>query len=533
VSFQWPSILGGEWSSGRTLLTRSLRTVADPFRSLLWEAESRRLALASKLDANRRVELGQFLTPAPVASFMASLLDLTPGPREARLLDPGAGAGSLAAATIDRWVESGQAGTLHVTAVEVDEVVRANLLEVMSHSAEAGVSVEVVPEDFVAWGSARAGLGMEAATFVPFDFCIMNPPYRKIAARSVVRQTLQHVGVEVPNLYAAFVALGIRLLAPGGQLVAITPRSFANGPYFRDFRRDLLSKSALKQIHVFDRRDLAFADDDVLQENVIILAVRDGPVGRVKITSSASVDAEVVTREVDQDDVVRPGDPNRFIHLVIDGSGDALAARMSNLPCSPGDLGLTVSTGKVVDFRTKGNLHAEAEDGDAPLIYPNHFDRGRIRWPQQGGRKPNGLAVNEDTKSLLLPNGCYVLVKRFSAKEETRRIVAAVVEANDLPGRWLAFENHLNVFHESQQPVERSVAIGLATFLNSTFADDFFRQWSGHTQVNATDLRSMRYPDLDALRTLGDAAGVTGLSQEKVDALVADLVPGLGEVPSP
>lgn len=58
-----------------------------------------------RLDANRhlatsrRAELGQHLTPLPVARLMASMLGDPPA--EVRLLDPGAGIGSLTAAAIE------------------------------------------------------------------------------------------------------------------------------------------------------------------------------------------------------------------------------------------------------------------------------------------------------------------------------------------------------------------------------------------------------------------------------------------------
>ena len=67
-----------------------------------------------------------------------------------------------------------------------------------------------------------------------------------------------------------------------------------------------------------------------------------------------------------------------------------------------------------------------------------------------------------------------------------------VASPEDLPGDEYAFENHLNVFHRHGQPLPIDVRGGLAAFLNTTTVDQFFRQFNGHTQVNATDLRSLR-----------------------------------------
>jgi adenine-specific DNA-methyltransferase len=41
----------------------------------------------------------------------------------------------------------------------------------------------------------------------------------------------------------------------------------------------------------------------------------------------------------------------------------------------------------------------------------------------------------------------------------------------------------------------------LAAFLNSTVLDVYFRQFNGHTQVNATDLRNLRYPSRSQLES--------------------------------
>jgi adenine-specific DNA-methyltransferase len=417
-----------------------------------------------------------------------------------------------------------------VTAVEVDEAVLPHLAASLADLRDTlGCDTEVVAEDFIEWGTERAA-GFAALGFEPFDLVVMNPPYRKVAARSGERLQVSRLGVEVPNMYAAFVAVAHRLVKPGGQLVAIIPRSFANGPYFRSFRTDLLASMSLRRLHVYGARDSAFADDDVLQENVIVHAVRGAERRPVLITTTACVDDELISvREVPYDQVVRPDDPEHFIHLAIDGIGAAVATRIRKLRGTLVTVGCAVSTGRVVDFRNSTNLRVEASEVDAPLIYPAHLGEGRVKWPATRGRKPNGLAVNEATAALLLPRGCYVLVKRFSSKEEARRIVAVVAAPEDLPGDVVAFENHLNVYHDRNQGLPRHLALGLACYLNSTLVDLFFRQFNGHTQVNATDLRQLPYPTREQLEHLGEAAGDGVLPQQKIDDLVSAHVAELAE----
>src|SRR5437879_5185380 len=227
---------------------------------LLTVAERKRLAVAADLDPIRRQELGQFLTPAPVASFLASLFDLSHGyPEGATLLDPGAGVGSLLAAFVDRWLREVGHPPLSITAVEVEPTLHVPLSATLGACAEGTeISGSLVRDDFVQWATDQLGAWWGSGS--TFDFVIMNPPYHKIGSGSRERRLLSGLGVEVSNIYAAFLALAYRLLREGGQLVAITPRSFTNGPYFRAFRRDLLKQVAFSRIHVYDTRDSAFAD---------------------------------------------------------------------------------------------------------------------------------------------------------------------------------------------------------------------------------------------------------------------------------
>lgn len=506
--------------AGSSVPLHAVGTLDQVVSDVIAGIEERRRQCGDQLDPARRSQLGQFFTPCDLAAFMADHLDVSHRP--VRLLDPGAGVGSLTAAVIARW-QAENGGPIEVTAVEADPDLRGSLAKTLDDLAQVHeVTSSIVPGDFVEWAADRIdGFGVLDAP--KFDLVVMNPPYRKIHTASSERRRMSAAGVEVPNLYAGFVALAAKLLDDRGQLVAITPRSFTNGPYFRRFRKLLLDTIGLRRIHVFDARDVAFADSEVLQENVVFYGVRGERPTSVVVSSSKSVAHAVTSRTVEYRNVVRPDDPESFLHIALDQASSDSARRVSGLPCRLPDLGLEVSTGPVVDFRSKAHLRPDPESGTVPLVYPNHLRDGRVLWPRTGGRKPNGLVRCEETSRLLVPAGTYVLVKRFSAKEEPRRIVAVVVSPEDLPGDEYAFENHLNVFHRRGRGLPDQLARGLAAFLNTTTVDQFFRQFNGHTQVNATDLRSLRYPDRAELEALGESA-TAGIDQDELDRLAGETI---------
>lgn len=95
-------------------------------------------------------------------------------------------------------------------------------------------------------------------------------------------------------------------------------------------------------------------------------------------------------------------------------------------------------------------------------------------------------------------------------------MVAAVHEATT----HVAYDNKTNVF----PCPDRDVAVGLAYWLNSTAVDDHFRAFSGHTQVNAADLRIMPYPSLEQLRLLGSGRDAAMPDQAVIDAVVEHLL---------
>ncbi|MGH3851063.1 MAG: Eco57I restriction-modification methylase domain-containing protein, partial [Pseudonocardiaceae bacterium] len=362
-------------------------------------------------------------------------------------MDAGAGAGSLTAALFARVLREQWSVTVHAHAVEVDEDLLPTLKETLRECqlAVPGSTSELHAVDFIKWAIDQLPHGLFAQP-QRFDLAILNPPYRKLNTSSRERRLLRSAGIETSNLYSAFVALSLRLLAPSGQLVAITPRSFCNGPYFKAFREQILGEAAIKRIHLFDSRDKAFRDTAVLQENVIIHLVKGRTQGDIVVSSSGGSGHDAITsRSVAFEKVVYPGDRNRFIHLVTDASQSEVPTRIGRLPLALLDLNVSVSTGRVVDFRAQEHLRMQPEPGTVPLLYPMHLREGRIRWPGASTKKACALVSNKATAALMLPCGNYVLVKRFSSKEERRRLVASVLEADDFDTDLVAIENHMNV----------------------------------------------------------------------------------------
>lgn len=499
--------------------------------TLLERTDLVRLDASRRQEEGRREEMGQFLTPAPVAGLMASMFRAT-RPRSIRLLDAGAGVGSLSAAFVAKLCRPGKRPRdLTVIAYEVDPLLSEYLGETLDACRivceRVGItfSGEVRQEDFVEAGISMLNSHLFSKhEYERFNCAILNPPYRKIHSESNERRLLRSIGVETVNLYTGFLSIAVKLLVKGGELVAITPRSFCNGPYYKPFRQLFLDLMTFRRIHVFESRSRAFQEDNVLQENIIFHAIKGiNRSGKVVVSSNEGPSDEyIAVRRVTQGELVSPGDPDFFIRLVTDDVDHRITEKMRRLEHSIEDVGLSVSTGRVVDFRAQKFLRDRPGKGAAPLIYPTHFKEGFVSWPNTSGRKPNALLVAPETKNLLVPNGAYVLAKRFSAKEERRRVVAAVYDPNRIPASRVGFENHLNYYHHNGSGLPLTLAKGLTAFLNSTLVDSYFRQFSGHTQVNATDLRSFKYPSRAQLEALGSKIGKKFPNQDELDRLIEE-----------
>ena len=510
--------------------------------SLLSTAEARRAKVIRDIPRDSRAANGQFLTPASVAEFMALMFSPPPsGP--IALLDPGAGAGALSLALIDVLsTRVNPPPLIHLIAVESDPYL-ASLLQqtVRDHldtdpAARSQLHVSILQSDFIEYGTGQLvpRLHAQASSPTRFTHAILNPPYRKLSPSSSQHRRLASIGLHTPNMYAAFVALTLALLHDEGELVAITPRSFCNGPYFRRFRRFLHTTAAFQRIHVFHSRESAFQEDRVLQENIIFHLKKTPLKGPVRISSSPDrTFAAISERTIPHEVLVNPSDPDLIIRIPTNDFDAHVLERLSCFQCRLHHLGLTVSTGPVVDFRLAEFLLSDITEDSAPLVYPAHIEGNSVTWPRQRSRKPNAIRVNPTTRKWLLPNGYYALIRRFSSKEERRRIYPALFSPLISHNGLVGFENHLNVIHRHGSELQPEIAKGLVAYFTSTILDLYFRQFSGHTQVNANDIHALPLPPTEVLLSLSALYTDTHTPTEAVDIFLEDLFKSTYNITSP
>lgn len=465
----------------------------------LEHASKVRTRVIGATSVERRHALAQHLTPPEVATLAASLFSDSSEP--INLLDLGAGTGILTIAVAERY-----GSALKVAdAIELDDI----LARVYDRDVRSLVNGRTLRGDAIA-----AKTYANSNLLGSYNRIILNPPYRKMAAGDSRQAELP---VKSPNLYSAFLMRAVEHLVPSGEVVAIIPRSWTNGEYFAPFRKWLLSHCSLDMMHIYESRGEIFEDTDVLQETMLVRLSRRPQTETIRVsTSSTKHDKAYATQYPSSSLIVS----NDLIVRVKPSETGGLSRTVS-------DEGLCVSTGKVVDFRSRDYISKE-KPGDAPsvpLVYVGNFPGGVFSHPLSTLGKGQWFRTTDDwARKQTLPPGSYVVVRRFSAKEERRRVVAYPL----ITDCELALENHSSYIHAgtSRHTVPlRSVelACGLATWLNSTLIDDWFRGVSGSTQVNARDVKAMPCPSLADLEVLG-RAWHPEMTQRETDTICEELI---------
>jgi adenine-specific DNA-methyltransferase len=475
-------------------------------------------ALLSRRSDRSRKQQGQFLTSPLIAQHMAK--QLGPLPEDARILDPSIGSAVLPCAVIEHAIATGFPKRLQIIGYDTDaelcETARTMLAKAATAALQQGITVsfEVKHKDFL---SAHFPVAPSPLFDGPeevwgsFDAAIANPPYFKLRANDPRVQAITGRVRGHSNIYTLFMALSAQLLESQGKSVFIVPRSFCSGAYFAGFRDDFIKQVKPSQVHVFESRQEAFKSDAVLQENVIIafkkLAKGDAW-HNVQITSSsgAGILNASISRKVDTGHFLARRNGAIFFRIPTSELDEHILDVVDSWPDSLHSHGLEVSTGPVVPFRARHLLAdvSKVEDGTAlPLYWMQNIEAGRSIWPAERGKKSQGILKEASRQKLLVPAANYVLIRRFSAKEERRRLNAAPFLKADYGYELVGLENHVNFSYRKNGDLTEDEARGLAALLNSALIDRYFRILNGHTQVNATDLRTLPLPSLEVIAEIG------------------------------
>ena len=146
---------------------------------LLELAEQNRKEANKLLNPKTKSALGQFMTPAPICLFMASLFDNIKS--DIKLLDPGCGVGSLSAAFIDRALSQG-AKRIELDVYDIEDVMLPFLNKTMEHcSAEVGknFSYKINNSDYIVNTCSLINDLFNNESIEKYSHVIMNPPYKK------------------------------------------------------------------------------------------------------------------------------------------------------------------------------------------------------------------------------------------------------------------------------------------------------------------------------------------------------------------
>jgi len=505
-------------------------------RKLPKYAEEIGLLYSDSKKSEDKKPLGQYLTPEPVANFMAEML--TPKTEHLKILDPGAGTGILSCAAIQSLVEGKiKPNRIELVAYEVDKTILPYLAESLEYAKQwlakknIKFTYEIRSDDFILDNSSRSNGNLDLFENKKnreekYDYIICNPPYFKLHKNDSRAKAVSHIVHGQPNIYALFMFVAATLLRDKGEMVFIVPRSFTSGQYFRLFREKFFALVNPSLIHIFESRKDTFNRDNVLQENIILKASKDKSKKNPRLILSYSKNTSDLSSPIQTSvtlSEVIDGNNSEVLRLPLTFRDKDAIKKIKKLKYSLSKLGMKISTGPIVPFRSKDYLEKNEKRDAVPFLWMQNVKPMTVKWPLKI-RKPQYVIYSDKSTNLLITNRNYVILRRFSAKEEKRRVTSSPYLANDFPYEKIGLENHLNYIYKIEGEFSKEEVFGLSAILNSSLVNTFFRTSNGHTQVNASELRDVPLPSLDNIKNIGLEVINKQLTEEQIDKVVEKVV---------
>lgn len=473
-----------------------------------------------------RKKYGQFFTSKETAIFMAGLMNIPVGKEIISVLDPGAGSGILSVALIERLQALTSIKRIELVCYENDpnilDLLYSNLNWVCSQTSKE-IIYHVVSENYILSQMVDYNSMLGAHSDPPkYDLIIGNPPYMKIAKDAPEALAMPDVCYGAPNLYFLFAAMSLFNLRENGEMVYIIPRSWTSGAYFTQFRKRFFEEGILEHIHLFVSRDKVFEKENVLQETIIIKVKKTkiNPDTITITTTQSNADfSSKTTFEAPYTTVINGKES--YVYLVTDKEEVEILRKLNSLQNTLPSIGLKMKTGLTVDFRNREALRNTAEDDAVPLFFAQHIQNGKVVFP--AGKEHEYLVTEQP--GLLQQNTNYLFVKRFTAKEEHRRLQCGVYLAKRNPAySKISTQNKIN-FICGKKELSECVVFGLYVLFNSTLYDCYYRILNGSTQVNSTEINSMPIPPMSVIEAMGkELIMVKDMSEASCDIILRSYI---------
>lgn len=457
------------------------------------------------MDKTQRKKIGQFFTSKATAEFMASMI--INKKENLEILDPGSGSGILSAALIDK-LQNTCVKTINLTLYENDENVLPllhNNIEYISQNSRITVNYKIIEKNYILENKEDFNATLLShKNLNKYDFIICNPPYLKISKDAPEALGMSSVCFGAPNMYFLFMSMALFQLKENAEMVFIIPRSWTSGAYFKRFREYLLLEGKIKHIHLFVSRDKVFDKENVLQETIIISVIKTKEnYDSIKISSTESnSDFKYISEFIIPYKLAVSDDENQFVYLPINQEEVDVLNKVHKFKNTLQEIGIKLKTGLTVGFRNSELLHEKSNDQTVPVIYSAHFKDGSINFPVETDKKQY---IETHRKGLIQENKDYLFIKRFTSKEEKRRIQPAIY-LKDMCEKYeyISTDNKINFIDTiDKSRLTTEEIYGLFVVFNSTLYDKYYRILNGSTQVNATEINYMHVPSRSELIKMG------------------------------
>ena len=477
---------------------------------------------------------GQFFTPKQIADFMGNLA--MPRSNKISILDPGCGTGILSCALIENLIEKTTISEIELSLFEIDNNVLPITQKVIDYLAcwlkdrNIQLSYQIHQTDFIIENAKVFNLSslFGFQTVKQYDYIISNPPYFKISKNDRRAIAAKELVYGQPNIYSLFMGVAAKLLKQNGELIFITPRSFAAGNYFKAFRKSFFNDVSLSHIHIFESRNKMFKNDNVLQENIILRATKKSNTEIQISVSECFKGLNNIKKEVFKtNSLIDLNSKDRILFIPSNEKEKNALEIFKKWHNTLNDYNIQISTGPVVAFRCTEFLKTEGviNGSLSPLIWLHNIKEMEFIYPLQKRNKPSYIINSDKSRKVLLSNKNYILLRRFSSKDDKSRLVCCPYFSSSFETEMIGFENHLNYIHRPNGNLSENEIWGISALYNSSLFDTYFRTFNGNTQVGATELKQIKMPSLDDILLIGRRIReYNNFEKQIIDRIVNDVL---------